>query len=201
VTQGTWIIVLIKDFDRAKQRLGARLDAAARRRLSLRTARRALRAAVPLAPTLAVCGSPAAATLATAAGAVSLAEAHSSGQNAAGVAGIAEAERLGADAVLLLSSDLPLASTAALRAMLQRDTHSGPVVVAAAAFGRAGTNALYLRPPGGITLQFGDDSLTRFREEANRARRSFVVHDDPRLALDIDEPEDLNTWMQLRGSA
>ena len=59
------------------------------------------------------------------------------------------------------------------------------------AIGRGGTNALYLRPPGAIAMHFGDDSLARFRAEAEAKGVRFAVHHSDPLALDLDEPSDL----------
>jgi 2-phospho-L-lactate guanylyltransferase (CobY/MobA/RfbA family) len=59
------------------------------------------------------------------------------------------------------------------------------------AIGRGGTNALYLRPPGAITLSFGSDSLAKFRHEAETRGVTFVVHPSDAMALDLDEPGDL----------
>lgn len=42
---GAWVVVLVKDLDLAKQRLGDVLDPKARRALALRNAERAIRAA------------------------------------------------------------------------------------------------------------------------------------------------------------
>ena len=73
------------------------------------------------------------------------------------------------------------------------------MVVAAPALGREGTNALYVRPVGGFDLQFGDRSLPRFAAEAARTGRRFLVQDDPALALDLDEPDDLEALARLAG--
>src|ERR1700693_5605716 len=56
-TARTWIIVLIKDLDSAKQRLGAVLDPKARRALARRNAERAIRAAASGDERLVVAGS------------------------------------------------------------------------------------------------------------------------------------------------
>jgi 2-phospho-L-lactate guanylyltransferase (CobY/MobA/RfbA family) len=53
----TWVIVLVKDFDSAKQRLGPALDPAARRKLAHRNAERAIRAASAGDQRLCVAGS------------------------------------------------------------------------------------------------------------------------------------------------
>jgi 2-phospho-L-lactate/phosphoenolpyruvate guanylyltransferase len=192
-----WIVVLIKDFTTAKSRLASALEPGRRRRLAEMTAARALDAAVALAPTLAVCGSGEAADFARLRGAALLVEPTPSGQNPAAMLGLDEVSRRGAEAVLLLSSDLPLIDTAAIRLLLAHTDVPGSLVVAASAEGRQGTNALYLRPPGDFSLHFGDASLPKFAEEARVRGRRFIVHDDPSLALDLDEPADLTAWRRL----
>jgi 2-phospho-L-lactate guanylyltransferase (CobY/MobA/RfbA family) len=69
------------------------------------------------------------------------------------------------------------------------------------ALGREGTNALYLRPIGGFDLQFGDASLPRFAAEARRRDRELIVHQEPALALDLDEPDDLATLDRWRAAS
>jgi 2-phospho-L-lactate/phosphoenolpyruvate guanylyltransferase len=192
-----WIVVLIKDFSTAKSRLATAMQPAPRRALAEMTAARALDAALAVAPTLAVCGSSEAAGLARAKGAAIVAEAEPGGQNTAARLGLAEVSKRGAHAALVLSSDLPLVDAAGLRRMLARSGEEGSVVVVAPAAGRQGTNALFLRPPGDFDLHFGEASLPRFAQEAKRRGRRFIVHDDPSLALDLDEPSDLAAWRRL----
>jgi len=195
--QSFWIVVLFKDFTTAKTRLAPALGAVPRRRLAEMTAARALDAALALAPTLAVCGSEEAADLARLRGAALVVEPSPSGQNQAATRGLVEVMQRGAAAALLLSSDLPLVDEPALRRLLAHTDAPGGLVVAAAADGREGTNALYLRPPGDFSLHFGAASLPKFAEEARLRGRRFIVHDDPRLALDLDEPSDLSAWHRL----
>src|ERR1019366_9101353 len=192
-----WIVVLIKDFTTAKSRLAPVLDAQPRRRLAEMTAARALDAALAVAPTLAVCGSVEAADLAGLRGAALVVEPSPSGQNPAALRGLAEVSDRGAESALLLSSDLPLVDEAAIRRMLASTEIPGTLVVAAPADGRQGTNALYLRPPGDFSLHFGESSLPKFAEEARLRGRRLIVHDDPSLALDLDEPSDLSAWRRL----
>ena len=66
-----------------------------------------------------------------------------------------------------------------------------PAVVAAPAVGRGGTNALYLAPPDAIDLHFGAESLAKFEAEAARRGVAFTLYRSPLLALDLDEPDDL----------
>jgi 2-phospho-L-lactate guanylyltransferase len=192
-----WIIVLIKDFTTAKSRLAPALDPESRRRLAEMTAARALDAALAVAPTLAVCGSAEAAELAGLHGAALVVERSPSGQNHAAELGLAEVSQRGAESALVLSSDLPLVDEAGIRRILAHAGQAGDVVVAAPAEGRQGTNALYLRPPGDFTLHFGEASLPKFADEARRRGRGFILHEDPSLALDLDEPSDLSVWHQL----
>lgn len=186
-------MVLIKDFGAAKQRLSAALGPSERRSLAVENARRALQAARRTgAPVLAVCGSEEAAAVTRAAGAGAVLEKHPSGQNPAARTGVEQAIARGAEAVLLLSSDLPLVTADALRAVVALgEARGAPSVVAAAATGRGGTNALYLRPPDAIGLHFGDDSLAKFERDARERRVPFLIHESDELALDLDEPTDL----------
>jgi 2-phospho-L-lactate guanylyltransferase len=114
------------------------------------------------------------------------------GQNTAAKRGIAHALKSNARAVLILSSDLPLVTSKSVRDMLDAAGRvATPAVVAAPAIGRGGTNALYLNPPDVITLRFGDDSLSAFRREAETKGANFAVHRSDAMALDLDEPADL----------
>ena len=195
----TWVVVLIKDFDIAKQRLGPALDPPARRQLACENAGLALAAAAAGDHVLAVCGSEAAAELARRTGAEVLLEAEPAGQNPAARLGIAHAVQRGAGAVLLLSSDLPLVTRRVVGAMLGAGRRlERPVALAAPAAGRGGTNALYLAPPDAIDLHFGDDSLARFSVDAAAHGVRFALHRSPALALDLDEPADLE---ELRRAA
>jgi 2-phospho-L-lactate guanylyltransferase len=188
----TWVVVLVKDFDSAKQRLGPALAPAERRALARTNATRAIRAAVAGDHRLVVAGSDEAATIALDLGAEVLVEPRQEGQNVAAQRGITRAVDGGADAVLLLSSDLPLVTKKSLREVL--DLAGGleaPAVVAVPAVGRGGTNALYLHPPHVIGLHFGADSFAAFENEARQKGVRFVTHESEAMALDLDEPADL----------
>lgn len=187
-----WVIVLVKDFDSAKQRLGPALDPKSRRDLARRNASRAIRAAAAAERRLVVAGSDEVAALARQMGVEAIVEPRQEGQNVAAKRGIAHAVEAGAEAILLLSSDLPLVTRKSVSEVLQAGVRlEGPVAVAVPAVGRGGTNALYLRPPDAITLHFGADSLARFRHEAEVRGVNFVIHHSDAMALDLDEPADL----------
>lgn len=188
----TWVVVLVKDFESAKQRLGPALDPHQRRALARRNASRAIRAAGAAEHRLVVAGSDEAAALAAELGAEVLIEPRQEGQNVAAQRGLARAIENGADAALLLSSDLPLVTKKSVRDLLREASRlAPPVAVAVPATGRGGTNALYLHPPRAIGLHFGADSLAAFRREAQGLGVRFEIHISPAMALDLDEPADL----------
>jgi 2-phospho-L-lactate guanylyltransferase len=189
---GAWVIVLIKDLDSAKQRLGTVLDPKARRELARANAERAIHAAAAGDERLVVAGSPEVVAIAERLGAQALLEPRQEGQNVAARRGIARAVEGGARAVVLLSSDLPLVTAEAVRELLDvAGRTKAPAAVAVPAVGRGGTNALYLNPPDAITLHFGADSLEAFRREAEAKGVNFVLHHSEAMALDLDEPDDL----------
>jgi 2-phospho-L-lactate guanylyltransferase len=188
----TWVVVLIKDFGSAKQRLSPALAPRSRRALARRNARLAVDAASAGDHVLVVAGGKRVAEMAERWGAEVLLEPHEEGQNIAAGRGIARAVERGADAVVLLSSDLPLVTAGAVRELIDfAERRRSPAVVAVPAIGRGGTNALYLRPPQAIGLHFGDDSLAKFREDAETRGVDFTVHHSDAMALDLDEPSDL----------
>jgi 2-phospho-L-lactate/phosphoenolpyruvate guanylyltransferase len=188
----SWVVVLIKDFDSAKQRLRPAMGSKSRRAFARRNALLAVEAAKAGDQVLVVTGAEEVAEMAAAWGAEVLLEPREDGQNAAAERGIKRAIERGAGAVLLLSSDLPLVTAGSVRALLTTAARlKPPVAVAVPAVGRGGTNALYLHPPDAIGLHFGDDSLARFREDAAARGVNFAVHRSDPIALDIDEPSDL----------
>ena len=195
----TWAIVLVKDFGAAKTRLAGAVDGDGRADLARENAGKALAAAQAAERVLAVAGGPAAAEFARVRGFEVLLEPVAEGQNPAARRGIEHAVARGAGSVLLLSSDLPLVTRRAVAAMLRRARNAaGPLVLAAPATGRGGTNALYLSPPDACGLHFGDDSLRKFEADAVQNGSRFEVFDSPALALDLDEPADLELLAAAR---
>ncbi|HYT11416.1 MAG TPA: 2-phospho-L-lactate guanylyltransferase [Candidatus Nitrosopolaris sp.] len=187
-----WVVVLVKDFGSAKQRLGPALDPSQRSALARTNATRAIRAAAAGDRVLVVAGSNEVATLAAELGAEVLVEPRQEGQNVAAQRGIAHATGAGAESVLLLSSDLPLVTKQSVEDLLgAANAVAQPAVIAVPAIGRGGTNALYLNPPHAIGLHFGDDSLASFRREAQAKGVRFVIYRSAEMALDLDEPADL----------
>jgi 2-phospho-L-lactate guanylyltransferase (CobY/MobA/RfbA family) len=61
-----------------------------------------------------------------------------------------------------------------------------------------GTNALLLSPPDVLRLRFGHDSFAYHLNEARAKGLQPKSVLNERLALDIDEPEDLQRFLSVR---
>lgn len=191
----TLVAVLVKDFAGAKTRL--QLEPAAARVLAGDLAL-AVMNAVPRG-SLVIAGSEEVAGVARAMGLEAIVEEQPAGQNAAAALAVRDALERAASGLLLLSSDLPLATAEVLEELLLFcDAQPAPVVVAVPATGRGGTNALYLAPPDVIGLHFGDDSLREFEADARVRGVRFELFESAALALDLDEPADLEALRSHR---
>ncbi len=108
------------------------------------------------------------------------------GLNDAVSVGLREAIAAGSSVALVLPSDLPLIEEGDVTELFAAETQ---VAIVQAEDG--GTNALRLRPPTAITPQFGTGSAKRHLESAQAAGLSCQTLSIPRLALDIDDMNDL----------
>ena len=111
--------------------------------------------------------------------------------------GIAVAK--GADAVLILPTDLPTLSPEDIRALVDR--RIPPCVVIAPDRANQGTNALLLSPPDAIKFSFGKDSFTAHRKAALDGHIDPAIVKRDGLALDIDTPEDYSKLSEQGGDA
>ncbi|WP_052889119.1 2-phospho-L-lactate guanylyltransferase [Thermogemmatispora carboxidivorans] len=126
------------------------------------------------------------------------------GHNAALEAAARRLQAEGVAALLTISADLPWLKTEEVAALLAQ-AQRYPVVLVPAHDGQ-GTNALLLRPPLLVPYLFGEQSLQRYCEAAQRRRLAYRCYESPGLALDIDTPEDLQRsglaerWLSARSS-
>lgn len=101
-----------------------------------------------------------------------------------------EIEQRGAQAVLRLPLDLPLLTAADIETMLDCDSAAPSAVIVPSRDG-TGTNALLRRPPTLFPSHFGAHSLPKHLAAAAKAGAQCQVLELARIALDIDEPEDV----------
>lgn len=98
-----------------------------------------------------------------------------------------------ADGALVVMADCPLARPETLDQLAEA---AQPVALTPAQDG--GVNALALRPADAITPAFGiPNGAALIVKRARAAGFEPVVIDDPRLALDVDTPEDLERILEL----
>lgn len=189
------ILVPVKRLENAKRRLAPALRPDERHRLALSLLHDALAAAAGWPLRLLVTADAEAAALASRAG-WHVVEDPGGGLNAALGAGTRRAVTLGADALLVLPFDVPLATPEDLKILFATEAQ---VVVARSDDG--GTTALLRRPPAGMVTAFGPDSAARHLAAARAAGlRAATVH-SPGLALDIDNLDDLRQLANSPGAA
>ena len=99
----------------------------------------------------------------------------------------------GLEAALVVPGDIPLLRAEDVESVLQAAPASpaGPFAVLTPSHDRMGTNALLLAPPDVLRLRFGHDSFRYHLNEAAARGAAVTVVENPRIALDIDEPADL----------
>jgi 2-phospho-L-lactate guanylyltransferase len=109
----------------------------------------------------------------------------------------AAAVSAGARGLLVVPADVPLISSADVRALMTALQTGADVMLAGDAPGQ-GTNALALRLPSALRFRFGVDSFARHRAEAERAGLQLNVYTSPTLALDVDDADSLQRYRSMR---
>lgn len=185
------ILIPVKDTTTAKQRLAGLLDQPARTDLARTMLRDVLE---PLSEY----GSAEVALVTRDSFAIALAqsygfevirdEANSSETDAIAMASEACLSR-GVEDILVIPGDIPLIEPDDVHSIYQSAPTRGCVLVPAR--DQRGTNAALRRPATLFGLRFGNDSFVPHLAAANNAGASCIVLSLPRIALDIDTPEDL----------
>ncbi len=195
-----WAIVPVKPFERGKSRLSSVLSLSERAGLSRQFLGHTLAvlAQVPAVTiTLVVSRDPAALALARERGARTVSEAGAPGLNGALERATLLARTEGADAVLILPADLPFLSADDVRQLTAAPAGERLVTIAPDRH-EAGTNALFVRPPGLLRYAFGANSFTRHVALADRAGAQVRVCRLPGAALDVDVPDDWRLYQSAR---
>ena len=192
------VLIPCKSLAAGKSRLAPVLDGAARRALCIRFLDDALTLALALVPPgrCHLVSTDAEAAAMAAARDASVVVDPGQGLNAALTAGrdlicATAGETL---ALLILPIDLPFATADALAAFsdLRADVAIAPDR------GRSGTNALGLGPRAvkDFAFRFGPDSFAAHQAIAHVGRWQAAIFADPRLAFDLDQPEDYREWQR-----
>jgi len=185
-------VLPVKRFGAAKRRLAAGIDDARREALvgaMLADVLEAIGEARAVERTIVVSDELRAAEAAATAAAELVADPADPDHPKAALAGIARAEELGAECVVLLPGDCPLLEPRELDRLLT-GVPASYVAIVPDRHG-TGTNALVLAPPDAIRPAFGEGSCARHVAAAREAGVPFGVEEVPSLALDLDTPADV----------
>jgi 2-phospho-L-lactate guanylyltransferase len=107
------------------------------------------------------------------------------------------AER-GEESTLVIPADTPLIESWELEEIYKHAPAEGSVLVPAGD-GR-GTNAAFRRPANLFPLRFGNDSFKPHHAAAQATGKPCVVLKLPGIAVDVDNPPDLQQLLSLRGN-
>ena len=95
----------------------------------------------------------------------------------------------GASSLAVIPGDIPLLTAADVDCVMHHGMQYNVVIVPS--WDSRGTNAILLRPPDALQLRFGSWSFFPHVKQAKRKGLSYKVVRLPRIALDVDTPEDL----------
>ena len=194
------ILIPVKNLSAAKQRLAAMLDQPARTELAqamLHDVAAAL-AAWPTRPACAlVTGDPFALELAQQYNFEVIPDPRNPGETGAIEMATQICVSRGIDSTLVIPADIPLIQAGELEQILPHAPDPGSVLVPAAD-GR-GTNAAFRRPANLFPLRFGNESFKPHLAAARATGKPCEVLQLPGIALDIDNPEDLQNLFARPG--
>jgi 2-phospho-L-lactate/phosphoenolpyruvate guanylyltransferase len=176
------VLVPVKRFGAAKRRLAGLLDPMQRAALARWLADRVVAAAAPL-PTFVACDDDEVASWADGAGAQVL-WSPGLGLNGAVDAGRTTIAGKGFDQLVIAHSDLPLAR--GLPALATPDT-----ICLVPDRRRDGTNVLAMPVDAAVPASYGRGSFSQHLDLAMTSGRRVEVRADARLAIDLDNPDDL----------
>jgi len=178
------VVIPIKAFEQAKDRLSSVLSAEQRKLLARTTALGVIKSVQP-ASLFVVCDNLEVSQLATLHGA-NVVHQSQPGLNSAVQAGIDAAQSF--NRVMIVHSDLPLPHR--LRELLDSTVARNTVTIVPDRH-RDGTNVLIIPRDVGFKCQYGSKSFEAHKAEAAKLGLPIQIIDDDELALDIDTPDDL----------
>lgn len=189
----SYAVIPAKGFKDAKQRLAALLHPDERRQLAqamLSDTLTACAGAKSLDGYAVVTCDETVAEVAARFGAEVIREPRAGGHSQAVAFALHTCQQRGLASVLTIPADVPLITAADIEAMVTPVMPQQAVLLVPNR-DEMGTNAMRLSPPECLPLQFGYDSFQRHLRLAAERQLTLEVRRYPRVALDIDEPEDL----------
>lgn len=200
-------LVPAKGFMCAKQRLSPVLGARERELLAEAMLRDVLGQVVGargLEATFVVTGDDRVSEIATGFGAQVIREPEERGETEAVRFALAEMKQAAIQAALILPADIPLVRSSDVGRLVETIREcagTARFALLVPSHDRMGTNALLLSPPDVIRLHFGYDSFSYHLRQVTAEGLPVRVIENERIALDIDEPGDLERFLLAGESA
>jgi 2-phospho-L-lactate guanylyltransferase len=186
-------LVPVKDLSKAKERLSPILSQTERTNLAyamLEDVLRALRGSKLLDRIFVVTLDNAAIELAKGLGIEIIKETQQAGESESVDFASAICKEMGGDSLLVIPGDAPLITHDDVDFILEKEKPYHSVILTPSR-DELGTNAILKKPPDVIPSRFGYDSFKKHIHEARERNIPYEVYNLPRVALDLDEPEDL----------
>ena len=194
------ILVPVKNLSAAKQRLAAVLDQPSRTKLAqamLHDVLTTLHGWKNRPQVAVVTGDPYAVALATEYGFEIIADPDNPGETCAIEMATRVCVERKVESTLVIPADIPLVQAWELEEIMKSAPIAGSVLVPAAD-GR-GTNAAFRRPADLFPLRFGNDSFKPHHAAAQATGEPCVVLNLPGIAVDVDNPADLDQLLSVPG--
>ena len=194
------ILVPVKNLASAKQRLAGVLDQPSRTRLAqamLHDVLATLHAWKDRPQVAVVTSDPFAVELAAGYGFEIIPDPENSGETGAIEMATRACVERGVESTLVIPADIPLIQAWELEEVVKNAPEEGSVLVPAGD-GR-GTNAAFRRPANLFPLRFGNDSFKPHHATAQATGKPCVVLSLPGIAVDVDNPADLQRLVSLPG--
>lgn len=195
-----FVIVPVKDLAHAKNRLSSLLPQDVRTDIAyamLEDVLTALAAARLPDRKLVVTMDKRAAEIAGGLGIEVLEETEQKGESVSVDVASVKCKDMGATSVLVIPGDAPLITASDIDAVLERELPP-PSAVLVPARDFMGTNAILRNPPDAFPSRFGEDSFRKHKKEAADRGVRIECFENPRIALDIDHPEDLREFLSVK---
>jgi 2-phospho-L-lactate guanylyltransferase len=187
-----YALVPVKDLTQAKVRLSPFLSPAERHALAvamLDDVLTAVRQAAAVERIALVTTDPYALALAAQWGFEVVDEGLGRGETGAVELAVKVCRERGASSLAVIPGDIPLLTATDVDVVWQHGRDYDIVIVPS--WDSRGTNAVLLRPPDALQLRFGSWSFFPHVKQAKRKGLAYKVVRLPRVALDVDTPEDL----------
>lgn len=193
-----WAVVPVKERDRAKERLAPRLPPATRQALALAMLEDVLNAVVAarrMAGVAVVTVDAAACRLAQRYGVRIIEDGARDGHTGAVAAAARQLAAEGCGGMLTLPGDIPLVTTHEIEQIVAAH-RPAPAFTIVPSHDERGSNAVLVSPPDAVPLRFGEDSFFPHLRAAEACGIAPTVLLLPGIALDIDQPADLDRFLR-----